>query len=256
MESVKLSSIMVVRDSELTIGKSIDSQIGCIDNILIIIDRRTTDRTIEIIKSKKVNYEIIEWKGYAQTKQCALDKTENDWVLWIDGDEVITDELKKELVNFKTNPPDKVVAFQVARRAFFLGKWIKHGGWYPSRVTRLFNKNFAHFDNRSVHEGIVITGETGRLTNDLEHYTDPNLKHYFEKFNNYTSLAAGELHNKNRKFSLISLLIRPLFLLLKMYIFRLGFLDGIRGFILAVLSSHYVFVKYAKLWEKENISGV
>lgn len=253
---IKLSSITIARNEASNIKRCIESLAGCIDDIIILIDNKTTDNTEEIIKSFPfVNYDVIEWKGYAGTKQLALSKTKNDWVLWIDADEALTNELKSELLRFKENPPAGFSAFKISRRAFFLGKWIKHGGWYPSRVTRLFNKSFSKFNDKNVHENIIIDGNIGSLKYDLEHYTDPNLKHYFEKFNNYTSLAADELYSSNKKFSLFQLLVRPLYLLFKMYILRVGFLDGIRGFILAVLSSHYVFVKYAKLWEKEINNG-
>lgn len=249
---IKLSSIVIAYNEAANIKRCIESQLGCIDDIIVLIDDKTTDETEDIIRSfPAVKYEVVKWKGYAGTKQLALSMTSNDWVLWIDADEALTAELKNELMSFKENPPADFSAFRISRRAFFLGRWIKHGGWYPSRATRLFNKNFAKFNDKSVHENIIINGNIGTLKHDLEHHTDPNLKHYFDKFNSYTTLAADELYSNNKRFSVIQLLVRPLYLLFKMYILRLGFLDGIRGFVLAVLSSHYVFVKYAKLWEKE-----
>lgn len=249
----KISSIIIARNEEANIRRCIESQLGCIDEIILIVDSGTTDNTLEIAKSyAKVYAEMQEWKGYAGSKIYALSKTSNDWILWIDADEEITPELSDELNRFKNSVP-AFAAYDLARKAFFLGKWIKHSGWYPGRVTRLFNKNSAGFsEDKGVHEHLVVNGMTGSLKNDLNHYTDPDINHYFLKFNNYTSLAAKDLQAKGRMAKLSDLLVRPLFLFLKMYIFRLGFLDGVHGFILAVFSSCYVFTKYAKLWELNN----
>ena len=246
---MNLSSIIIAKNEEVNIRRCIESQLQCIDDIVVIVDSKSNDRTLDIVKGyDRVNCEISDWKGYAGTKQFALTLVKNDWVLWIDADEEITQELSEELNRFKNSEP-KEKAFSLARRAFFLGKWIKHSGWYPGRVVRLFNKNFAQFSNKDVHEFLEVSGETGKLNSDLNHYTDPNIFHYFEKFNKYTTLAADELSTSNKTAGFNDLLLRPVFLFIKMYFLRRGFLDGIHGFILAIFSSTYVFVKYLKLWE-------
>jgi glycosyltransferase involved in cell wall biosynthesis len=248
-KNIKISSIIIAKNEQSNIRRCLDSQIGVIDDLVLLIDSSTTDDTFKIASSYPGIYcEIVDWKGFADMKTYALSKTKNQWVFWIDADEEITNELKIELESFKESLP-KYKGYKVARRAFFLGKWIKHSGWYPSMVTRLFNKNFAQFNSKSVHEGLKINGEIGSLKNDLNHYTDPTIDHYFKKFNSYTSLAALDLFNQGKKASLVDFLFRPIFLFVKMYIFRLGFLDGIHGLILAFFSSAYVFTKYAKLWE-------
>jgi hypothetical protein len=106
-----------------------------------------------------------------------------------------------------------------------------------------------------VHEHLIISGETGRFKNDIKHYTDPNIRHYFEKLNNYTSLAADELDKKGKDFKVLDIVIRPIVIFTKMYILKRGFLDGIQGFILAMFSSAYVFTKYCKLWERKITGG-
>ena len=250
---MKLSSIIIARDEEANIGRCIDSQKECIDEIIVLIDNRTTDRTLEIVKSKNVIYGLVEWKGYSGTKQYAISKTTNDWILWIDADESITPELSSELNEFKNKPPG-FVAYSIKRRAYFLGRWMRHGGWYPAKATRLFNKNFAKFNENNIHESLNVNGKVGQLKNDLEHWTDPSIRHYFDKFNNYTSLAAEELKMKNESAGIIDILLRPAVIFCKMYLLRLGFLDGIRGLMLAVFSSAYVFTKYCKLWELRKLN--
>ena len=246
---IKISSIILARDEEENIRRCIESQSECIDEILIFVDDRTIDKTFEITQSyPSVKSYLINWDGFAKTKQKALQSTSNDWVFWIDADEALTKELRAELCDFKKSEP-KYNSWSVPRKANFLGKWIKHSGWYPGRVTRLFNKNTAAFNLSRVHESLLTTGGTGELKNDLEHYTDPTVSHYFVKFNNYTSLAANDLKEKGKVFHFSDLLLRPAIIFLKMYIIKLGFLDGIQGFILAAFSSAYVFAKYSKFWE-------
>ncbi len=246
---IAISSIIVAKNEEKNIKRCIESQLGVIDEIIVIVDSSTTDNTYQIAAAyQDVKCEVVDWKGFSGTKKYALSKTSNDWILWIDADEELTDELKNELLIFQQSiPPHN--AYNIARRAFFLGKWIKHSGWYPAYVTRLFNKNFAQFNDKDVHENIKIEGSIGKLRYDLNHYTDPTIEHYLNKSNHYTTLAAIQLDKQNRKASVIDILFRPLFLFLKMYIFRRGFLDGLYGFILAIFSSVYVFTKYTKLWK-------
>ena len=246
---IQISSIIIARDEELNIRRCIESQLDVVDDIVLLVDSRTKDATVQIASSyPKVNCEVVEWNGYAKTKTLALSKTKYDWILWIDADEELTPELTEELKTFKTVKP-QFNAYDLARRAFFLGKWIKHSGWYPARITRLFNKKVVNFNEKEVHEHLNINGETGHLKYDLNHYTDPSIEHYFTKFNSYTTLAAKGLNEKGKRAGLNEILFHPLFLFLKMYIFRLGFLDGLHGFILAIFSSAYVFTKYCKLWE-------
>lgn len=245
-----LSVIIVAKNESKNIERCLSSLQMVADEIILIIDDSTTDDTYEkASKFPKVIIEVIQWQGFAKTKQYAVDIAQNDWIFWIDADEAVRQELEKELLVFKESEPGFVV-YSVSRRAYFLNKWIKHSGWYPARVNRLFNKKFVRFSENEVHEHLVFDGKQGHLENDLDHFTDPDLFHYFEKFNKYTTLAARDLKTKNYKLKKIDLLIRPIFVFIKMYIIKLGFLDGVRGLILALFSSAYVLTKYSKYWEQ------
>jgi glycosyltransferase involved in cell wall biosynthesis len=251
-ENIQISSIIIARDEEENIRKCIESQLNCIDEIIVLVDDRTIDKTFEIAKSiKKVKCEIIKWMGYSGSKQYAVSLTSNNWIFWIDADEVITTGLSIEINEFKSLKP-VFDAYSVPRIANFLGRWITHSGWYPGMVTRLFNKSAVKFSEKAVHEGLIINGNLGKFKNNLEHFTDPNIKHYFEKFNYYTTLSSEQLYKNGKHFKLTDIILRPLFIFIKMYILKSGFLDGIQGFILAIFSSGYVFVKYCKLWELKN----
>jgi glycosyltransferase involved in cell wall biosynthesis len=246
---IKISSIIIAKNEEANIRRCIESQVGCVDEIVLLVDEESNDKTYEIA----VGYPIVKaskvrWKGFSETKKEAISLTSNDWILWIDADEALTAELNKE-INQLINTTPSYTNYSMPRKANFLGKWIQHSGWYPGRVTRLFNKNSAFFNTQKVHENLQVKGETGQLNNDIEHYTDPSVAHYFTKFNVYTTLAANDLKEKGRVFHLTDLIIRPIVIFIKMYIIKMGFLDGIQGFILAIFSSAYVFTKYSKFWE-------
>jgi len=249
---MRISSITIAKNEETNIARCIESLLESVDEIIVLVDEESSDKTLDIVKSySNVKCKIVKWMGYAKTKQYGVSLCSNDWILWIDADEVVTKELAKELFGFKTSSP-VFTAYSIPRKAFFLGRWIKHSGWYPGRVTRLFNKHDVKFSENDVHEHLLVKGETGELDSDLEHYTDPSIHHYFQKFNSYTTLAAEELFKSGKSFSVVDLLLRPIVMFIKMYFLKLGFLDGIQGFILAVFSSAYVFTKYCKFWELKN----
>ncbi|MBV6510570.1 MAG: hypothetical protein FMNOHCHN_00045 [Ignavibacteriaceae bacterium] len=255
-DKLKISSLIIAKNEEKNIGRCIKSQLFCIDEIIVLVDSATTDRTAEIASGfEKVVCRTVEWKGYGVTKQEGLSLATNDWIFWIDADEELTPELIDEITEFKEREHHCAV-YELPRRAYFLGKWIRHCGWYPGYVERLFNRQKARFSTNGVHEHLIYEGEPGRLEADLNHYTDPSIEHYYTKFNTYTSLAAADLKKAGRKTGISDLLLRPVFLFLKMYIFRRGFLDGREGFLLAVFSANYVFTKYAKHWElSRNLKG-
>ena len=248
-----LSVIVITHNEENNIEECLQSVSWA--NDLIVVDAQSSDRTVELAEQYTQKIFVKEWLGFAAAKNFALEQAVNEWVLWLDADERVTPELAKEIQELLHNQTINHDGFEVARRAFFLGKWIKHCGWYPGYVVRLFRKQAVEFTTSRVHEKLEIQGTIGRLQNDLMHYTDDTLYHYFSKFNRYTSLAAHDVADAGKRFTLFDVLLRPPFLFFKMYLFRLGFLDGMHGLILSLASASYVFTKYAKLWELENLQA-
>lgn len=246
---MKISAIIIAKNEELNIGRCLLSLQKTADEIFVLIDSSTTDKTEDIVKTfPGVKYKVSAWEGYAQSKINAVAECSNDWIFWIDADEELSDELIEEFNQFKKKSP-LYLSYSFPRKASFLGRWILHCGWYPGRVVRLFNKTEITFSSSKVHEHLVLKGTTGEFKSNILHYTDPDLKHYFDKYNIYTSLAANELSDKGKKFKLSDIIIRPFYMFIKMYFIKAGFLDGIQGFILSINSSSYVFTKYCKLWE-------
>ena len=243
-----LSVIIITKNEERNIRDCMRSVSWA--NEFVVVDAGSSDSTVPIAKEFTEKIFVKEWLGYAEAKNFALENITNEWVLWLDADERLTPELGEEIRKVLHGDSPKHSAYQVARRAYFLGRWIKHCGWYPGYVTRLFRKTNAQFSSLRVHEHLEVQGTVGRLSHDLFHYTDDTLFHYFTKFNQYTSLAADDVIASGRNFSMYDVLVRPPYLFFKMYIFRLGFLDGMHGLILSLLSASYVYVKYVKIWER------
>lgn len=247
----KLSVLIITLNEEVNIRRCLES-VKWADEI-IVMDSESNDQTLKIVQEYTDKIYIQKWQGFAATKNDGIQKTKGQWILFIDADEEVTPELKDEIQ--KSIESDDYNGFFIPRKANFLGRWINHSGWYPGYVLRLVKRNFAHFQEKNVHEYLDVPSKTGKLKTPILHYTDPNIHHYFNKLNRYTCLAAEELISKNKKFHLLDLFFRPLHITFKMYILKLGFLDGFQGFLLAVFSGYYVFIKYAKLWElqKRNV---
>lgn len=243
----KISVCVISFNEERNIEECLKS-VSWADEI-ILVDSYSTDRTVELAKQYTSKIFLAEWKGYSEAKNYALEKTSNDWIFSLDADERVTPELRDEIIAVINDRNKEYTGYKVARRAYFLGKWIKHCGWYPGYVVRLFRKGAGTFGKSRVHEKLNLVGEIGTLQHDLLHFTDNDLSHYFNKFNKYTSLAADDLAAKGTPFRVWHLFIKPFYTFFKMFILRRGFLDGLHGFVLSVLSSAYVFTKYAKLWE-------
>lgn len=242
-----LTVITLTKDEERNI-------VGCLESAawadeIIVLDSGSTDRTVELARRFTPNVIVVPWRGYGAARNDALSRSHSGWVLWLDADERVTDGLAEEISVILERDDPSVAGYEIARRAYFCGKWMKHGGWYPSRVVRLFRRDRASFTETRVHEKLVVGGNIARARHDLIHYTDPDLNHYFAKFNAYTTLAARDMFEAERTFSLTDLITRPAFQFVKMYLLRMGFLDGVHGLVLGIASSAYVFTKYAKLWE-------
>jgi len=242
-----ISVIIITLNEEENIEDCIKS-VNWVDEI-IVVDSSSVDKTVEIAKSLNAKVYQTEWKGYSAAKNFALNHAKSEWVLSLDADERVTPEMKNEIISILKTGENKYAGYEVSRKTIFLGKWIRHCGWYPGYTLRFFKNKMGKFTDSLVHESIQINGEKGRLKNGLIHYTNKDIFHYFEKYNKYTSLAAQDMLKHNKSFRIIDLIFRPVFTFTKMYFLRNGWMDGIHGLLLSVFSASYVFTKYAKLWE-------
>ena len=244
---IPVSVAIITKNEERNIKDALES-VKDFEEI-VIVDAFSEDKTLDICRKYTDKIFQYEWQGFAKQKQLAIDKTTLSWVFVLDADERVTEPLKKEIM--KKIKEDKDGYF-IPRKNFFLGRWIKHSGWWPDYTLRLFKKEKGKVELREVHEKIIVDGKIGYMKEPFLHYTYQNIEEFIKKMNNYASLSAQEIvkRNPSRYKIFYKIIFSPCFTFLKMYIFRLGLLDGIRGLILAMLYSFYGFLKYAKVWER------
>lgn len=250
---IPVSVILITKNEEENIRRCLNS-VSWADEI-VVVDSGSSDRTVEIARRYTHKVYVTDWHGFFKTKEYAISKTRNWWILWLDADEEVTEELRNSILNLTDDQLQANQAFAMNRRTYFMGRWIKHCGWSPEFVVRLFHKNWARFSRDSVHERLIVEGKIGHLSGDLLHYTDQNFKHYFKKFHHYTELAAQDLFVKGVTIRWWAVTLRALAAFFKIYFLKRGFLDGIQGFQIATLTSFYIFVKYFKLWELQRTHG-
>ncbi|MBI4686166.1 MAG: glycosyltransferase family 2 protein [Nitrospirae bacterium] len=242
---IPASIVIVTKDEERNIKDALES-VKDFEEI-IVVDAFSKDKTVEICKKYTEKVFQREWKGYAKQKQDAVDIAKGPWVLILDADERITRALVSE-INCAISE-DRYEGFFLPRKNFFLGKWIRHGGWWPDYTLRLFKKSAGSIEERAVHEKVVVQGSISYLRNPIEHYTYDSIADYIKKMDGYSALASEELRKSGTSANLLDLIFRPLLTFIKMLVIRRGFMDGMHGLILAVLYSYYTFLKYAKTWE-------
>jgi len=248
----KLSAVVIVYNSEKCLRRCLES-VAWADEI-VVVDSFSQDDTKRIASDFTEKIYDVKWEGFGKKKEFARRRASFDWVLSVDCDEVITFELKEEISKI-IEKGKSYDGYYVPRRSNFLGKWMNYSGWYPDYVLRLFKKDKGEFDQALVHEKIKVCGKIGYLENSILHYTDPHIKSYLLKLDLYTTLSAEELLNKKRKLKTSDFVLHPWGVFLKTFFLKRGFLDGIHGFILAVLSSFHVFVKYVKLWDLQRMKS-
>ncbi|MCK4856449.1 MAG: glycosyltransferase family 2 protein [candidate division Zixibacteria bacterium] len=243
-----LSVIIITRNEEKNIARALES-VKFADQI-VICDSYSTDETVAI--AERYDCKIIqqEFIGFGPAKQATLEQATGDWVLSLDADEEIDATLQEQIQQaINSNEYD---AHRLNRISSFLGRWIKHSGWYPDYLLRLFRREKGSFTSDTVHESVVVNGRIGRLSGHIRHHTDPDITHYLAKLDRYTSLSAQALADRKKAFRCSSLLVKPPAIFIKMYFLRSGWRDGIEGLLLALFSSFHVLCKYARLWELQR----
>jgi len=244
---MKLSVVIITKNEEKNIVLCLKS-VAWADEV-IVLDSGSTDRTVSLCKEYGCKVSIdTNWKGFGKAKQNVVELASHDWILSVDADEVLTDDLQEEIKSLLSNKPS-YNAYKIKRNSFYLEKMIKFSGWNRDYPTRLFNKKYAGFNDKTVHESVVVNGKVGYLKSVMEHYTYPTLNDHFIKMHRYAELASVSKYEKGKRSNPISAIIRGDAKFLKMYFLQLGFLDGKMGFLLALHSGWAVYLKYIKLWE-------
>lgn len=220
---------------------------------IVVVDSGSTDDTADIAKRSGATVHQYEWRGFRAQKQLATDLCKHDWVLSLDADEALSPEAQAEIVTlFRDEPPSDRDGCEFPRTTFHLGRWIRHGGWYPDWQKRLFNRRKVKWGGgEHVHEH-VENGEFVRMKAPILHYAFGNLREQINTNNRYSSLGAEEARLRGKRFSVGKLIFKPISKFLETYLIKKGFMDGLPGFIIAVGAAYSVFLKFAKLWELES----
>ncbi|MDM8550370.1 glycosyltransferase family 2 protein [Desulfobacterales bacterium HSG2] len=217
---------------------------------IVLVDHFSTDGTAKIAKDFGVRVFQEPWRGFAVQKNSAIDKAEGLWILSLDADERVTPPLRQEIEE-TIHRKSAYNGYYIGRKNFFCNQWIRHGGWYPDRNLRLFRKNAGCFQERAVHERVLVEGETGYLRHPMEHYTYTSVADYLKRLERYSRLAALEISDRKRWTRWHTLTLRPLFTFVNMYLLRRGILDGTAGLFLAVSYAYYTFLKYYRFYEEK-----
>jgi len=244
---MRITATIVTLNEERNIARAIES-LRCADEV-VVVDSGSTDQTREI--AMRLRARVIEepWRGYARQKNFAAGMAANEWILSIDADESITEELEAEILELKKKGA-RFDGYSFPRLAEYLGRWIRHSGWYPDRKVRLYDRGKAEWVGEYVHESVRVRGTTGELQGNLLHYTCASLSEHLRTLDRYTSLAARELVAQKKAVTMWRLAVDPAWTFFRTYVLQRGFLDGRQGLTIAWMAALYTFLKYAKAGEK------
>jgi glycosyltransferase involved in cell wall biosynthesis len=255
----KLSVAIITFNEEKNIGGCIESCINVADEILIL-DSHSTDETRAIANSyDKVRFETRDFDGHIEQKNAAIALCSHEWILSLDADERVSQELEKQLLRFKSEgdttaegSQSYINGYRLARLTFHMGRYIAHSGWYPLRRYRLFRKGFARWAGENPHDYVEIDGRGSKLKGDIIHYSFKDLSHQVDTVNRFSSIVAFTRFRKGRRFRWLPAIYKPWGKFWEIYLFKRGFLDGFPGFCIAVASSFSTFLKFAKIYELDR----
>ena len=249
---VNLSIVLITHNEEANLPRTLDSVMPLVrdgQGEIVVVDSGSTDRTLEIARAHGAKVFSEPWKGFAAQKNSVIDKASGDWVLQLDADEALEPQLAEEIAAMPRGA-SAMSGYWIPRKNFFLGRWIKHGGFYPDPKLRLVRRGVGRFVEYGAHPTMKVDGRIGRFSHALLHHAYPTLRGYIDHMNSYSSMGADIAAEKGHShFSVLNIVARPLLTFIYNYCFRLGFLDGREGLLLHLYHSGYVSWKYAKAWE-------
>jgi len=240
---MKITATIITLNEERNIARAMES-LRCCDQV-VVLDSGSVDRTVEL--ASNLGAVVIEqsWPGYANQKNRAAERADHDWILSLDADEALSEALEGEIWNLKKRGPD-CDAYTMPRLAQYMGRWILHGGWYPDRKVRLYNRNKAKWVGDFVHESVKVDGRIGHFESNLLHFTCESFSEHLRTLDRYTTLAAEELVARKTKITLGRMILDPAWTFLRSYVMQRGFLDGLEGLTIAHMAAIYTYLKYAK----------
>lgn len=251
MSMMDISAVIITSNEEKRLEPALKSLQGIASEI-VVVDRFSTDDTLKLARKYTDRVFQRKWTDFADQKNFANSKASFGWILSLDADERISSELRQELLQLKETEPE-CSGFSMPRQVYYLGKWIRHSGWYPDRKIRLFRRDKARWEGAYVHEELVIEGVVEKLEGAIHHFTYRDISEHLKRINAFSELGAKKLYARQKKCRWHHLVLLPFFRFVKTFLFRAGFLDGFAGFVISVLHGYAIFLRYAKLreiWKK------
>jgi glycosyltransferase involved in cell wall biosynthesis len=242
----KLSVTIITRDEGAHIAQAIES-VAWADEV-VVVDSESTDDTVAIARRYTDRVVVRPWPGYVAQKNYAASIASHDWILSLDADERVTPELATEIRGILASAPG-ASAYRMPRVTWYLGRWVRTTDWYPDDQLRLYDRRVAQWTGRYVHEAVTAGGAVGRCRSELQHFAFRDIADHLETIDRYTTYAARQMHESGRRAGALQLVLHPPVAFLRNYLLRGGVRDGLAGFVISALNSHYVFLKFAKLWE-------
>ncbi|MFN8005879.1 MAG: glycosyltransferase family 2 protein [Terriglobia bacterium] len=247
---MKIAATIITLNEEQNLRRCLASLQDVVDEI-VVVDSGSRDRTVELAKSYGARVLLRSWTNYSEQKNFAANEATTAWILSLDADECLSPELRDEIVALKSSEV-RADAYSFPRKAFYLGKWIEHSGWYPDPKIRLYRKEKGNWEGGYVHETLRIDGKVVALKRDLLHFTCDSLSEHLLRMDRYTTLAAQDLHSRGKRSSFSRMILSPVLTVLKLYLLKAGFRDGFQGIVIAGFAAYYNFVKFAKLGDLER----
>lgn len=250
MPSVPKLSVTIITLNEADhIEAAIDSAAWADE--VIVVDSGSSDGTADLARARGVTVATRAWTGYVDQKNHAAALASHDWIFSLDADERLTPLLAGEIRALLTSEPP-FRGYRVPRVTFHLGRWMRTTDFYPDFQTRLYDRRAARWRGKYVHESVAVDGPSGQLTHELQHYSYRNLGDHLDRINQYSTLAARQMHEAGRRSGPLALLVHPPAAFLRNYVLRRGFMDGTAGLTLSAVNAYSVFLKFAKLWELQR----
>jgi len=246
MKKPKISIAIIAKNEADRISRLLKS-VRFADEVLVV-DSGSTDGTQEVCKKLGAKVVFHEWTGYADQKQFAMDCTTSEWILNLDADEEISGLLAEDMQQAIKNAGSDISAFSMPRLSRYLGKWIKHGGWYPDRKVRLVRSGKGVWKGKGLHEQLIVSGKIEQLSEPILHHVYRNISDHVVTINKFSDLYAAKRGRTGAWFVLAGA-AHAIGKFIECYVWKLGFLDGIPGLVIAMNSAWYVFLKHAKAWE-------
>ncbi len=249
----QLSVVIITYNEEKNIARCLESIQGIADDI-IVVDSFSSDQTENICKKYNVNFIQCQWLGYSATKNFANEVAKYNWILSLDADEALSEELKASILKIKKG--EQLLTCDFNRLTNYCGSWIKHGGWYPDKKVRIFDRTNTKWGG-IIHEELIFEKPVSvlHLNGDCLHYSYYTLEQHYKQADNFTTIAAKDLYEKGKKASVIKLLISPIIKFIRDYFIKLGILDGTAGYTVSRISAYATYLKYKKLRTLYSTNG-